>query len=180
MLIETDRLVLREIAEDDFDAIHAYASDLEVVEYVAWGPNTEPVTRDFIEDCRVKAVAVPRLEYVLAVVLSGDDALAGTVGIYLPSADAHSAMLGYAYGREAWGMGIATEAAEPMLELAFDVLGLDRVWASCDPDNRASARVLEKVGMTLEGRLRHDQMIRGALRDSLVWGILRDEWRERS
>ena len=180
MLIETERLLLREVEEPDFDAIHDYASDPEVVQYVPWGPNTERVTRDFIENCITKAEADPRLEYVLAVVPKRQSRLVGTVGIYLSSAGAHSAMLGYAYGREAWGDGIATEAARPMMELAFDVLGVDRVWASCDSDNSASARVLQKVGMTLEGHLRHDQIIRGVLRDSLVWGMLRDEWLNRS
>ena len=176
MLIETARLVLREVEERDFDAIHSYASDPEVVQYVPWGPNTEQVTRDFIANCLAKTAADPRLEFVLAVVPKGEPELVGTVGIYLPSGNAHSGMLGYAYGQGVWGRGIATEAARPMMELAFDVLGLDRVWASCDPDNHGSARVLEKVGMTLEGRLRHDQNIRGVLRDSLVWGMLRDEW----
>lgn len=178
MLIETDRLQLREIEEGDFDAIHDYGSDPEVVQYVAWGPNTEQVSRDFVENSLAKAAAEPRLDYVLAVVPRDGRELVGTVGLYLPFAEAHSAMLGYAYGRGAWGQGFATEAARPMLALAFDVLHLDRVWASCDPENGASARVLEKIGMSLEGRLRHDQNIRGVLRDSLVWGILRDEWRD--
>jgi RimJ/RimL family protein N-acetyltransferase len=66
-----------------------------------------------------------------------------------------------------------------MLSLGFDVLLLHRVWAGCDPENRASARVLEKVGMRLEGRLRDDVRIRGEYRDTLVYGLLEDEWRER-
>ena len=180
MFLETERLVLREVEERDFDAIHAYGSDPEVVQYVPWGPNTVQVTRDFVANCISKAESEPRLEYLFAVVPRHELSLVGTVGIYLPYDESHSAMLGYAYGRDAWGQGYATEAAHPMLGLAFDVLGLDRVWASCDPDNGASARVLEKLGMTLEGRLRHDQNIRGVLRDSLVWGMLRGEWSRRS
>jgi len=176
VLIQTERLLLREVEESDFDAIHAYASDPEVVEHMAWGPNTEQATRDFITNCRSKIQSDPRLEYVVAVVPKGQSELVGTVGIYLPSGHAHSAMLGYAFGREVWAMAIASEAVRPMLEVAFDVLRLDRVWASCDPDNGASARVLQKLGMSLEGHLRHDQNIRGVLRDSLVWGMLRNEW----
>ena len=103
MQIETERLLLREVVEEDFEAIHAYASDPEVVEYVAWGPNTEQVTRDFIENCGAKSVATPRLEFVFAVVPKaapdGSTDLVGTVGLYLPSASTHQAMLGYAYGR---------------------------------------------------------------------------------
>jgi RimJ/RimL family protein N-acetyltransferase len=178
-LIHTRRLVLREIDEDDFDAVHAYGSDPEVVQYVPWGPNTEPVTHDFIQRCMERAMAEPRLEYVFGVVPRESIDLVGSVGLYLRSADAHQAMLGYAYGRAAWGQGYATEAALAMVELGFDVLGLRRIWASCDPRNHASARVLEKVGMKLEGHLRESTNIRGTLRDELVWGILEREWTAR-
>lgn len=179
-VLETERLWLREIEEADFEAVHAYGSDPEVVEYVPWGPNTEQVTQDFIERNLERAAAEPRLEYVFGVVPRGMDRLIGTIGIYLPTPDAHLAMLGYAYDRSVWGRGYATEAALAMLELAFDVLAVRRVWASCDPMNTGSARVLEKVGMTLEGTLRHDMNIRGDLRDSAVWGILEREWRTRT
>ena len=67
-----------------------------------------------------------------------------------------------------------------MVEMGFDVLGLRRIWAACDPDNSASRRVLEKAGLQVEGRLRQDCVIRGEVRDSLLWGILEAEWRERA
>jgi RimJ/RimL family protein N-acetyltransferase len=179
-LAETERLVLREIDEDDFDAIHGYASDPEVVQYVPWGPNTEEDTHDFIARTMTSAAAEPRLEYVFGVELREEPGMLGTVGLYLRPADPDQAMLGYAYGSPAWGRGIATEAALAVVELGFDVLGLRRIWASCDPDNTASRRVLEKVGMTIEGLLRADMIIRGDVRDNLVWGILEPEWRERA
>lgn len=172
-VLETGRLLLRELSLDDFEAVHAYGSDPEVVEYVPWGPNTEQVTRDFLERNVRKAAADPRQDFVYAVVPKDEGRLVGSVGIYC---DGHQAMLGYAFGREVWGRGYATDAARAMLGMAFDVLHLQRVWASCDPDNTASARVLQKCGMTLEGRLREDNDIRGRLRDSLVWGILVREW----
>ena len=174
-MIETTNLFLRELRADDLDAVHAYGSDPEVVQYVPWGPNTKQVSLDFIESQLEKAKADPRIEYVFAVVPRGEDRLVGTVGIYL---DGHQAMLGYAYDRRAWGRGFATEAAITMVEMAFDVLGVRRVWAACDPANTASARVLQKCGMVLEGRLRHDSDIRGELRDTLVWGLLESEWNE--
>ncbi len=174
--LETERLLLREFTTDDFEAVHAYGSDPEVVQYVPWGPNTEPVTRDFLARNIMKAEADPRQDFVYAVVPKDTGRVAGSVGIY---ADGHQAMLGYAFGREVWGRGYATEAALAMVEMAFEVLHLRRVWASCDPDNTASARVLQKCGMTLEGRLREDNDIRGQLRDSLVWGILEREWTSR-
>jgi RimJ/RimL family protein N-acetyltransferase len=172
-VLETDRLILRELSLDDFEAVHAYGSDPEVVEHVPWGPNTEPVTWAFLENALRKIAADPRQDFMYAVVAKDTGRLIGSVGIYT---DGHQGMLGYAYAREAWGHGYATEAALAMIGMAFDVLLLRRVWASCDPDNTASARVLQKCGMTLEGRLRDDNDIRGRLRDTLVWGILVSEW----
>ena len=176
-MIETERLILRELDEEDFSAVHAYGSDPEVVEYLPWGPNTAQVTQDFIERNLERAAAEPRLEFVFAVVPKETDEPVGSVGIYLPSADAHLAMLGYAYGKPAWGKGYATEAALAMVAMGFDMLGLKRIWASCDPDNTGSVGVLRKCGMTLEGQLRREQNIRGAVRDSMIWGILELEWR---
>jgi RimJ/RimL family protein N-acetyltransferase len=178
LLLETPRLRLRELADDDFDAVHAYASDPEVVRYMPWGPNTEEETRGFLWRAQATAGGEPRLAYELAVVVREDDRLIGAVGLHLaPEED--RAMLGYCYDRGSWGHGYATEAAAAMLSLGFDVLLLHRVWAGCDPENLASARVLEKVGMRLEGRLRDDVRIRGEYRDTLVYGLLEDEWRER-
>lgn len=178
-LLETERLVLREITERDFDAVHAYGSDPEVVRYVPWGPNTEQDTHDFLAHCLLSAAAEDRRDYVFGVEFRDDPGLLGSVGLYIKGTDEGQAMLGYAYGRAAWGRGIATEAARVMVAMGFDVLGLRRIWAACDPENTASRRVLEKVGMQVEGLLREDTVIRGEVRDTLLWGILEPEWRAR-
>ena len=73
-------------------------------------------------------------------------------------------------------MGFATEAARLILDFSFKTLGLHRVWAGCDSENVASARVLEKVGMRREGCHKHDCQIRGVWRDTLAFAILDDEW----
>ena len=176
MILKTPRLFLREFRQEDFDAVHGYASDLEVVEFMPWGPNTEQDTRDFLDRTMEGAVAEPREDYVLGVIRRSDERLLGAVGLHLADADDHMAMLGYVYHREAWGHGYATEAARSVMSFAFEVLGLDRVWAGCDPANHASAGVLEKLGMSLEGHLRQDTRVRGRLRDSLIFGILADEY----
>ena len=174
--LQTGRLTLRELSADDFEAVHLYASDPEVVAYVPWGPNTEHDTRTFLEQNAQSAMARPRLDHVLGIVPAGQDRLVGTVGLYVSPDDQGQAMLGYVLSRTAWGQGYATEAAAAMLELGFLVLDLRRIWAACDPDNRGSIRVLEKIGMTREGRLRDDTVIRGRVRDTLRWGILEREW----
>jgi len=59
-----------------------------------------------------------------------------------------------------------------MIDFAFDQLGMNRVWAVCDPDNPASTRVLEKCAMTCEGRLREDLLVHGLWRDSLLYAVV--------
>ena len=68
--------------------------------------------------------------------------------------DAHKMELGYVLGRRYWNRGYATEAAHAVVLRLFSYSHVYSVWATCDIDNRASVRVLEKIGMTREGTLR--------------------------
>lgn len=83
---------------------------------------------------------------------------------------------GSRYGRTAWGVGYGTETVRALLGLGFEELGLHRVWAARSPLNTVSKSVLDRAGMTEEGRIRHHVHVRGAWRDSLVHSIIEDEW----
>lgn len=85
-------------------------------------------------------------------------------------------VVGYCCGQDSWGNGYATEAVPALLELGFGALGLHRIFAECDVCNVASVRVLEKVGMRREGRLRENMWHRGRWRDSFRYAILEQEW----
>jgi hypothetical protein len=78
-MLKSERLLLREFVETDFDAVHTYATDLEVVRYMPWGPNTESDTTDFLGRSAAAAAADPRVEYGLAVVRVEDDTLLGGI-----------------------------------------------------------------------------------------------------
>jgi len=173
-MLRSERLHLREFQDGDFEAVHAYGSDPEVVRYMVWGPNSEDDTREFLKRARGLADADPRVGYDLAVTLGDTGELVGGIGIYI---DGSNAMLGYCFARPAWGKGYATEAGELVIEFGFETMGVHRIWAGCDPDNRGSIRVLEKLGMTREGHLREESRIRGEWRDTLLFAILADEWR---
>ena len=81
--------------------------------------------------------------------------------------------------RPFWGQGLATEAARAVIDAAFQSLPeLNRVEAAADLRNRASLRVLEKVGMQREVVLRQHRIHRGEVVDWTVWGLLRDEWEQ--
>ncbi len=177
MEILTERLKLREITQDDFQAVHEYASDPKTVRYMPFGPNTMEETQEFINRNLRRQKEQPRTEYGLGIILKREDRLIGACGIH--DVTEIQASIGYVLNRVYWGHGYATEAAKAIVEYLFDELDVHRVYASCDPENHASVRVLERVGMSLEGRLRQNMIIHGEYRDSLIFGILANEWRRR-
>ena len=174
MELRTPRLLLRELGMADLDAVHAYASDPDVTRYMTWGPNTQEDTRSFLEFATSAAIANPRLVYELGIIESATDRLVGACGLH--SSDDGQAMLGYCLHQDVWGLGYGTEAARAQLEFAFEQLGVHRAWAGTDPSNAASARILEKLGMRLEGHLHENVHVRSEWRDTLVFAMLDREW----
>lgn len=92
--------------------------------------------------------------------------------------DNHEGWSGYCLNRNFWGKGYATETAKVLLRFGFDQLNLHRIFATCDPANIASAHVLEKIGMQLEGHLREHKWAKGKWCDSLLYAILDYEWKK--
>lgn len=172
--LTSERLVLREFTRDDFDAVHLYGSDPEVVKYMPWGPNTRAETRRFLERNIQGQVVKPRTSYELAITIDGK--LIGGCGLTIHSVSDKHAEIGYCLRRDMWGKGIATEVAAALIRFGFSELGLHRIAAKCDPDNHGSYRVMEKNGMKREGVLRDEKNIRGEWRDSYIYSILEHEW----
>ncbi len=171
--LKTRRLEIREFESGDLRAVHACTSDPVVARWFSWGPNTESETRDFLERV-VRAATLPAREsYVLAVVFPEH----GLIGCcFLDRRREREFELGYYLRRDHWNQGIATEAVEAVVPFAFRELGAHRIFARVDPENLASARVLERVGFRLEGHFRRDRLIKGEWRDSLVYVLLAEEW----
>jgi ribosomal-protein-alanine N-acetyltransferase len=173
--LETPRTILREYNLDDADDCERYTRDPEVCRYMIWGPNGPGETQAFLEQAVRDRRANERKVFEFALVHRRDNRVAGGVGTRITNVEQREGDLGYVLRRNLWGQGIATEAARAVLDFAFDALGLHRVWATADPENVASVRVLEKLGMRREGLLRRNIFVRGAFRDSAVYAILDDE-----
>lgn len=177
MIIETPRLRLREFVEEDWPAVLAYQTDPRYWRLYAWTERTEADVRAFVEGFVVWQAVKPRLKFQLAVTLRDGGRLIGNCGIRLAEAGARTGDLGYEISPEFWGRGYATEAAQAMVGFGFEELGLHRVWGECVPENTASRRVMEKLGMRCEGRLRQTQWYKGRWWDTLVYGMLEEGWR---
>jgi [ribosomal protein S5]-alanine N-acetyltransferase len=173
---ETERLLLREFRVDDENGIHAYASDPEVVRLMKWGPNTPEQSRAFLQMVLTTQDQWPRPFVELAIELKGDGRMIGSIGLRVKDERNRAADIGYVLAREDWGRGYMTEAARAILNVAFRQLDLHRVWATCNPRNHASYRVMEKLGMRREGHFREGAMEKGEWRDSYLYAVLAEEW----
>lgn len=106
--------------------------------------------------------------------IASEEELIGAIGLQ-PQEDVHrrSAEIGYWLAEPFWGRGIATRAVRAMTEYAFAQTTFVRLYAMVFAWNPASARVLEKAGYELEGRLRKSVLKDNELIDQLVYSILR-------
>jgi len=113
---------------------------------------------------------------VWAIVEKASGRVIGTIRMGEYRAQHGRASVGYALARPYWNRGLTTEALRAVLRFGFDVVGLNRIFAVCYPENPASARVMEKVGMTYEGTLRDAAFEKGRYRSLKVYAILRREY----
>lgn len=149
--IALDRLVLRRALVTDATALfEAYARDPEATRWLAI--RTVPAvehTQEFLVRCQRDWDAGS--SFVFAMTPPDDGRPFGAIDLRV---EAFQASFGYALARSHWGRGYASAALKALVDLALAQPGIWRASAFCDVDNPASARVMEKAGMTLEGRLR--------------------------
>src|SRR6185369_3872527 len=147
--LETKRLLFRPpTLEDSAAAFHCYASDAEVSRYLTWKNHAAiEAVSDFFSACATQWADVSGEEghypWLLFLRETGD--LVGSISVELQE---HRVEIGYVFGRAHWNKGYATEALGCVVDWALAREDIFRAWAACDVDNPASARVMEKVGMS--------------------------------
>lgn len=152
--LETDRLILRPIELDDAAAIFEYALNPAVSLYTLWEPHkTVQDSIDYIKDYVFHYYAQGVPEPFGVALKSSPQKLIGTVGCFWVSKSAKSMELAYALGQDHWGRGLVAEASSAVMDFCFKTFELKRIQARCKVENKASARVMEKIGMTFEGTL---------------------------
>jgi RimJ/RimL family protein N-acetyltransferase len=178
--LDGERIYLREVSMADAAALQRVVGDPAVSETLIFEPKTPEETREYLASWEERAQAQPRIHYYLVTVRRIDDELLGAaylarVGITDDETE-NSGMLGGALRADAWGQDYATEAALLLIEFGFRTLDLHRIWGSCGPESPASVRLMEKIGMQYEARLRDHRMAKGVWRDSLVYGLTKPDW----
>lgn len=174
--LHTARLRLRPFTEADTDAIYALMSNAYVLRYWDAPPWSERSRADrFIANCQKMAEEGEGVR--LAIERRIDGLFIGWCALQKWEPAYRSAMIGYCFAEQAWGQGFATEAAGALLQWGFDTLDLNRVESGADTRNRASERVLEKLGFVREGTRRESCIVNGEVSDDSVYGLLRREWK---
>jgi RimJ/RimL family protein N-acetyltransferase len=176
--IETERLLLRPFVAEDFDAVFAMQSRPDVARYLYWDARSEDEVRAALEK-KVAGTAI-RSEgdaVFLAAVLMSTGELVGDMVLHLLSQEHSTAEIGFIVHPDHHGHGYATEAARPLLKLAFEDVQVHRVIGRVEPRNVASARVLEKLGMRQEAHLIENEFVKGEWQSELVYAMLDREWR---
>ena len=148
--IETARLRLRPFAMNDLDALHQQIySEAEVMRYL---PGGQPRPRDETEVVLSEFIAHEvRHGYTIdAVIDKRSGQFMGMCGLFVLKEDG-AVEIAYALGQSFWGQGYTTEAAVAVLRYGFETIGLQRIIALAVPENIASQRVMQKIGMQHQG-----------------------------
>ena len=177
--IETERLILRRLADEDLAAFMAYLNDPEVARYQSWESYTEEQAREVIEGQKNLEPGVPGQWFTFAAESKEAAELVGHVALSVKADDPRQAEIGFTFARARQGRGLAREAAEAVLDYAFGVLGLHRVVAVTDCENGRSAALLERLGMRREGHFVENVWFKGAWGSEYLYALLQREWRAR-
>jgi RimJ/RimL family protein N-acetyltransferase len=170
---------LRPLAETDLDALVALDADPEVMRFINGGqPTPRALCAEVLLPRMLAAATRPGLGFFA--VESPDRAFMGWMHLRLDTFEPSWAELGYRLGRPWWGHGVATSASRLLTRRAFDELGFDVVSARAMPENGASRRVMEKVGLREAGRFVFPARALPGLNVPEVQGVLytlgRESW----
>ena len=172
--LTTERLVLRPMRTADAYDMYEYACLEEVTEFLLWSPHPSvSYTRDYLAYIESRYATCDFFDW--AVTLKDSGKMIGTVGFTKIDTSNNSAEIGYVLSPQYHGQGIALEAARRIVEFGFDTVGLHRIEAKFMKGNAASLRVMEKLGMTLEGYSVDGMLVKGKYRTIGTCAIIRSQ-----
>lgn len=155
-ILETERLILRPLTLDDLDALFALYRDPEIRKYFPEGTLTYAETKEELE--WIIDVYYGQYGFGLwATIYKATGAFIGRCGLLPWTIEGRQEVeVAYLLDKAYWGQGLATEVAEAIVTYGFEHLRLSRIICLPEPENQASCRVAEKIGMTLERELELD------------------------
>ncbi|MGM2767667.1 MULTISPECIES: GNAT family N-acetyltransferase [unclassified Bacillus (in: firmicutes)] len=147
MFIRTERLLIRNFEFKDWQAVHEYTSDSNVMKYIPEGVFTEEDARNFVNrNMGENAENFP-------VILVDENILIGHI-VFHKYFGEHTYEIGWVFNPKYFNKGYASEAAQATLKYGFKEMKLHRIIATCQPQNIPSYGLMEKIGMRREGYFR--------------------------
>lgn len=169
--LETEHLMLRRVDEKDVNEMFVLRSDVQIMKYI---PRTlvknKEEALEHIANINAKIDSNEGINWGITV--KGNNMLIGIIGFYSINAEHYKAEIGYILHPEYSGKGIVSEAVKKLVTYGFNTMKLHSIEAIIDPENEASAKVLEKNGFTREAHFKENQYFEGRFIDSAVYSLL--------
>jgi RimJ/RimL family protein N-acetyltransferase len=179
-MLRGEKVLLRPLKRSDITSFLKWFNDPEVTQYLSFYlPMTEMAEEKWIEDAASRIQAGTSAFFVIEAIEGDSSQPIGNTGLHGINLKDHTATFGIAIGeKDYWGNGYGTEATQLILDYGFQQLNLHRISSSAFAFNERSIRLHKKVGFMEEGRQREAIFKNGRFHDHVMFGILRDEWRE--
>ncbi|WP_276877410.1 GNAT family N-acetyltransferase [Chryseobacterium joostei] len=169
--LETDRLKLRRADVNDINELFAMRSDPDMMKYIP-----RPLATDLEEastHLKIMDEKITSNEMInWAITLKDDPKMIGTIGYYHIKPEHYRAEIGYMLLPDYQGKGYVTEAITKVVNYAFTTMNLHSIEAVIDPENVASAKVLEKCSFIKEGYFKENEFYNGQFLDTIIYSIL--------
>ena len=175
--IRTERLVLSRLVAADAPAVFAYRSAPAVSHYQNFAPESAAQVEAFIARAADVAFDTPGAWFQFAIREREGGPAVGDVGVHVRGDDPRQAEIGITLDPAVQGRGYAAEAMAGVIGHLFGPGGKHRVFASVDPRNGPSVRLLERLGLRREAHFRQSLWFRGGWADDVVYAMLAAEWR---
>ncbi|MEO8532729.1 MAG: GNAT family N-acetyltransferase [Flavobacterium sp.] len=170
-VIETERLLLKRITNDDVKEVFELRSDPETMKYIP-RPLVK-TTEDALEHiAMIEEKIVTNVGINWGITLKDNPKLLGIIGYYRIQPENYRAEIGYMLLPEFHGQGIIPEAVNKLIRYGFDDLKLHSIEAVIDPENLASEKVLEKCGFVKEAHLKEAEYYEGVFLDKVIYSLL--------
>lgn len=173
-LIETERLILREVTKADAKDMLAYLSDPDVVKHMGLDP-FQSIEDAFEEITWYESIVKNGTGIRWGITRKDDNQVIGSCGFLNRVPKHYRTEVGFELSKEHWGQGIAGEALEAVVKIGFKHMELERIEALIEPANLPSQKLVEKSGFQKEGLLRHYEYTCGKFDDLLMYSILKED-----
>lgn len=175
--IQTDRLVLRELAASDAHRIFAYRSRPEVSRFQSWGTQSRNEIQGYIAGLSGTEPGTPGSWYQIGIVLRSGGELIGDCSFRVLDTEPRQAEFGIALAPEHQSKGYATETLRALLNYLFVKLGKHRAFGSVDPRNVRSIRLMQQLGMRKEAHFIKSLWFNGEWVDNIIFAMLASDWK---